>query len=43
MPTSVSAKYIYNGSLSGSITVPENNYYINNGIYFLLSCVFSVT
>lgn len=39
MPTSVSAKYIYNGSLSGSITVPENNYCINNGFNKLSDCM----
>lgn len=39
MPTSVSAKYIYNGILSGSITVPENNYCINNGFNKLSDCM----
>lgn len=39
MPTNVSAKYIYNGSLSGSITVPENNYCINNGFNKLSDCM----
>ena len=39
MPTSVLAKYIYNGSLSGSITVPENNYCINNGFNKLSDCM----
>ena len=38
-PINVSAKYIYNGSLSGSITVPENNYCINNGFNKLSDCM----